>query len=527
MKQYKVLVSDPLAEEGIAILKERCEVEIGIGYSYEELKKAISSCHGLIVRSETKVTPELIESAPLLRVIGRAGVGVDNISLDAATRKGIVVINVPDGNSVSAAEHTLCLLLAASRKLVAASISLKEGKWERSSFTGNQIFHKTLGIIGYGRIGKLVAEYGKGMKMRVIAFDPHVSSAVTDQIGVEMVSFQELLSQSDYVSIHASLSDRTRSLIGDKELSMMKKSAILVNCARGGIVDEKALYRALVTGKIAGAALDVFEEEPAIDNPLLRLPSVTATPHLAASTREAQVNVAIACARYLLSSLEGEMVDSAVNLPSVERSFLQKYGSFLSLAERLGSLQGQLASGVVSEVNISCAGDLGLQESPLLTAAVLKGILENVSSDTVSYVNAGILARERGISVTQTREDRHPNFGELITVTIRSNGLTRSVAGTVFEGVGEKIVLIDGVMLNADPFGHLLIVYNEDTPGVVGMLGTVLEKYRVNIAGIYLGRQRTGGKAVSIINIDSEVSSEALQIMKQDPRVTEVIPVKL
>jgi D-3-phosphoglycerate dehydrogenase len=525
----RIIVCDSIAQEGIKILKEKFQVDEKIGIQPAELESIINSYDAVMVRSETKITKEIIDSGKNLKVIGRAGVGVDNIDVDAATRKGIIVVNAPDGNTISAAEHTICLLLALSRNVVKGCVSLKEYKWDRSKLIGFQLYDKVIGIIGLGRIGKMVAEYARGLKMQVIAYDPYVNENTVKQTGIKIVSLKELLSTSDYITVHVPLTSHTKYIISDKEFEMMKKTAMIINCARGGIINETALYKALKDNKILGAALDVFEKEPPTsNNPLVSLPNVIVTPHLGASTKEAQVNVSIICAKQVISALKGELLTSAVNLPAIEPEFFSKFSQYIFLSEKLGSLLGQIIDTSINSIEITYSGELSNQKTMPLTLSIIKGLLQEIIPERVSYVNAKLLADERGISIIDKVSSERMNFSNLISITTSSGkNKKRQIAGTIFNGNEPKIVLMDGVHIDADPSGYLLIISNEDKPGVVGKVGTILGDNKVNIAGIYLGRQTRGGKAISIINIDNAISDKIINEIKKIPAIKEANLVEL
>ncbi|RKY02512.1 phosphoglycerate dehydrogenase [Candidatus Poribacteria bacterium] len=526
----KVLISDPLAREGVEILEREPDIEVtlGKGMDEEELVRVIPEYDALIVRSSTKVTSRVIEAAEKLKVIGRAGVGVDNIDVEAATRKGIIVLNTPGANTISAAEHTIALMLALSRNIHNAAASMRKGEWNRSKFMGVEVFRKTLGIIGLGRIGAEVAKRARGLGMRVIAYDPYLSREGAEKVGVQLVSLEQLLGESDYISIHTPLTPETRGMIGRKQFEMMKDGVRIINCARGGIVDEEALYEALVSGKVAGAALDVFEKEPPDpDNPLLKLDNVLATPHLGAATREAQVNVAVEVCSQVLRALRGEMVVTAVNLPSIDPHLLKLLGPYINLAEKIGLLHGQLLEGRVSEVTINYAGELFKENTAPLTVAVEKGLLTPALQEMVNFVNAPLLARERGIRVTEMRSGEHEDYVNLISVTVKTDSKTRTIAGTVYGKRDPRIVLIDRFHVNAVPSGHILIVQNDDRPGAIGTIGTILGRNGINIADMSVGRFKPGGKAVMVINLDSEAPEEVLREISSVPGIDYVKQVRL
>jgi len=526
----KVLISDPLAKQGIEILEREpdIQVELKTNLSRDELMARIPGYDALIVRSSTKVTREIIEAATRLKVIGRAGVGVDNIDVDAATRKGIIVLNTPSANTISAAEHTIAMMLSLSRNIHLANHSLKKGEWNRGKFTGVEVFNKTLGVIGLGRIGTEVVKRAQGLGMKVLAFDPYLSREGAERLKVQLVPLDRLLRESDYITVHTPLTPETRGMIGDKEFEMMKDGVRIINCARGGIIDEKALYNALVSGKVAGAALDVFETEPPPPgNPLLKLDNVLVTPHLGAATREAQVNVAVDVCSQVLSALRGEMVASAVNMPPIDPQTLKLLGPYMSLAEKLGLLQGQLIEGNISEITIDYAGEFFKGDLTPLTVAIEKGLLDPVLQETVNFVNAPFFIKQRGIKVMETRSGEHRDFVNLISVTVKTDSTLRTVAGTVYGKHDPRIVLLDEYHVNAVPYGHILLVYNDDRPGAIGTIGTILGRNDINIADMSVGRFEPGGKAVMVINVDSEVPKDVIGEIRSAPGITFVKQVRL
>jgi len=518
----KILICDPLAKQGIEILEREPDIRVDLKTSLgrEELVARIPEYDGLIVRSSTKVTRDVIEAAIKLKVIGRAGVGVDNIDLDAATRKGIIVLNTPSANTISAAEHTIAMMLSLSRNIHLANHSLKSGEWNRRRFTGVEVFNKTLGVIGLGRIGTEVVKRAQGLGMKVLAFDPHLSREGAERLKVQLVQLDQLLRESDYITVHTPLTPETRGMIGEREFEMMKDGVRIINCARGGIIDEKALYNALVSGKVAGAALDVFEiEPPPPENPLLKLDNVLVTPHLGAATREAQVNVAVEVCSQVLKALRGEMVASAVNMPPIDPQTLKLLGPYMSLAEKLGLLQGQLIEGNISEITIDYAGEFFRGDLTPLTVAIEKGLLDPVLQETVNFVNAPFFIKQRGIKVMETRSGEHPDFANLISVTVKTDSAIRTVAGTVYGKHDPRIVLLDEYHVNAVPYGHILLVYNDDRPGAIGTIGTILGRNNINIADMSVGRFQPGGKAVTVLNLDNPVPDHVLTQITAQPNI--------
>ena len=525
----KVLVSDKLAPEGLEILKKgkTIQVDVNTGLSPEQLKKVIRNYDGLIVRSGTKVTKEIILAAKKLKIIGRAGVGLDNVDVEAASRKGIVVMNAPGGNTISTAEHTLSMILALSRNIPQAHLSLKEKRWDRKKFMGSEIYGKTLGIIGLGRIGAAVAKRAMSFEMKVIAFDPYLSLDKVKALKIEPVSLKELLKHSDYITVHTPLTGDTKHLISDKEIAAMKRGVRIINCARGGIIDERALIKGLTSGKIAGCALDVFENEPPLNSPLLGLDNVVITPHLGASTEEAQVNVAIDIAKQMCDGLKGKGMRNAVNVPAFTPELTQIIQPYITLAEKIGSLQSQLADGHITRLKIEYRGDIGTYDMTPITVACVKGLLKTYMGETVNYVNACVLAKERGIAIEETKTERAENFANLISVEVKTEKEELTVWGTVFAKTDLRIVRINKCYVEAHPAGYMLMIKNRDLPGVVGEIGTILGQNKINIAAMSFGREKSGGRAVSILNIDSVVPAKLLEQIKSSKNIFDAKLIKL
>ncbi len=528
MVAIKVLVTDPIAHEGIEILEAAgIKVEEHIGLSPDELKEVVRDADGLIIRSGTKVTKELIDAAPKLKVVGRAGTGLDNVDIPACNKRGIVVMNTPGGNTNSAAEHTIAMMLALTRHIPQATASLKAGKWEKKKFQGREVAGKTLGIIGIGRIGSIVAKLARGLKMKVIAFDPHIRPEAAEQIGVELKDLDSLLAEADYISIHTPLTKETKGLINQELLEKMKPGAMLINCARGGIVNEKDLYEALKNGKLAGAALDVFETEPPGDNPLFELNNFICTPHLGASTREAQENVAVAVARQIADYLTKGIVKNAVNVPSVSSEVLAQLGPFLHLGEKIGSFQAQIAKGPVEEVQIEYQGDVAELDVAPVTVSILKGLLAPVLKEDVNFVNAPILAEERGIKVSISKSKTAKDFTNLLTVTVKTTEDSNTISGTIFGKKEPRLVRINNFRLEAVPQGHMLLIYNEDRPGVIGRIGTTLGEKNINIARMQVGQDEGHHRNVILLTTDEPVTDEALELLKQQDGVTHALALEL
>lgn len=522
----RILVADKLAPEGMAILRRAAEadqlqVDERVGMKPDELRAVVAEYDALIVRSASTVTAAVIDGATRLRVIGRAGIGVDNIDVEAATRRGIAVMNTPGGNNVTTAEHAISMLLSLARSIPQATASMKAGKWEKSKFTGSEITNKTLGIVGIGNIGRLVAERAQGLKMKVIAYDPFMTEQKARELGVELVALDELLGRADFVSIHTPLLPETRNLIDAAALAKMKKTARLVNCARGGIVDELALAEALRNKQLAGAALDVFEQEPvAADHPLLALDTVVCTPHLGAATAEAQVAVSVAIAEQIVEFLVHNVTRNAVNMPSISAEQLEVLRPYLTLGERLGSLQAQLLEDAPTELVVEYAGTVAGLDCQPVTVAVLKGLLGRLlETSVVNYVNARELAKERGIKVVESKSSQPKGFTNSLTVRVRSAQKTSEAAGAVFGRDTIRLVKINGFYLEAVPEGFILMLNNRDVPGVVGNVGMLLGEAGINIAGLQLGRERVGGMALSLIHVDERIPEPVMARLRTLPNI--------
>ena len=532
----KILITDHISEEGIRKLREFGDVEIQVGVSEEELKARIAGYDALIVRSGTKVTREVIEAGTRLKVIGRAGVGVDNIDVDSATERGIMVVNAPGANTISAAEHTIGMLLSLSRKIPAANQSLKSGEWSRKKYMGVEVNGKVLGIIGLGRVGGEVAKRAKGLGMRVVAYDPFISQDKAGELGVSLMAFSEVLSISDFITIHTPLMKDTYHLIGKDEFEKMKEGVRIINCARGGIIDENALVEAIKSGKVAGAALDVFEQEPPpMDSDLLKLDSVIVTPHLGASTEEAQRAAAIVIADEVIRALENKPVRNAVNMIYVEEELMGVIKPYLVLAEKLGRLSAQLMpkTSRIEAFNASYEGELGVasMDTRLITGAMLKSFL-SWFTDGVNYVNAWAIARKFGIKVTESKSEEVENFSSMITLTLRTRGdagggLSKTVSGTLFGKGDIRIVGLDNYRIDASPSGFMLICSFIDKPRVIGPVCTILGDHNINIAGMQVGREKVGGKAVMVLNVDSSVGIELIEEIKKVPNIIDVKLVRL
>jgi len=515
-KQYKILVSDPISEEGIKLLQEAAQVDVRTDLSPQEIMAIIGEYDGLLVRSGTQVTAELIAAGKKLKVIGRAGVGVDNIDVEKATEQGILVINAPEGNTISAAEHTLALMLSLARNIPMACSSLKEGQWKRSKFMGLELFKKNLGIIGLGRIGSEVAKRSRAFGMNVLAYDPYISAERADKLGVASVSLEEIFARADFITLHLPKTPATQHLIGAAELRKMKDGVRIINCARGGLIDEKALYQAIVEGKVAGAALDVFEEEPPrSDHPLLKLEQVIATPHLGASTQEAQVNVAVQVAEEIVHFLKGDPLHMAVNVTLLPPEVLTEVQPFIPLMKILGSFYMQVFDGRVETIEITYSGSLAEYPVTPLTTALLIGFLRVMLGGNVNFVNAPVIARHRGIKVKEITSKDASVFSNLITVKVKAGERTFTVAGTLFGGNDIRIVQIGDYRIEVVPSRYMLVNRYIDKPGVIGRVGTILGNNDINIASMQVGRQKVGGEAVMVLQVDNYVPEGVLSELRK------------
>jgi len=528
--KYRVLLSDALSPQGVDVLKRHPELQIDVrtGLKPAELAGIIAPYDALVIRSSTTVTREIIDHADSLKIIGRAGVGVDNVDLEAATRRGIVVMNSPHGNSITTAEHAISMMMALARKIPGANAALKAGKWDRGKFTGAEICGKILGVIGLGNIGRIVADRAQGLKMKVIAFDPILTRDAAGKLGIELVGLDEIFQRSDFITVHTPLTDDTRGLVGRAAFEKMKKGVRVINCARGGIVDEAALLEALNSGKVAGAALDVFEEEPpSPDNPLLKLDSVIVTPHLGAATEEAQVQVAVDIAQQVVDFLLEGTIRQAVNIPAVSPKELEVLGPHLTLGERLGRLAAQLITETPTEVTIGLGGEGANLKAEPITAAVVKGLLSGFLDEALNYVNAPFIARERGISINETRSRESTDFVNTLSVSVKTAHGEHQVAGAVLGNRAMRLIRIDGYRVEAVPEGYFLMLHNHDVPGVVGAVGTLLGQSGINIAGFELGRDRAGGMALSLVEVDGPVSGAVLDKLKTIPAIISASLLKL
>jgi D-3-phosphoglycerate dehydrogenase/(S)-sulfolactate dehydrogenase len=526
---HRVLVSDDLSPEAVRILRQAgLEVDVRVGLDARQLEEIVADYDALAVRSATKVTARLLERAARLKVVGRAGIGVDNVDLDAATRRGIVVMNTPGGSSITVAELTLAMILDLSRHVTAATASVKAGRWEKKRFQGHELAGKTLGVVGIGNIGSVLVDRALAMKMQVLAYDPFLSAEAAARLGAKLVELDTLWRESDVVSLHVPLTDQTRHLVNAATIARMKQGALVVNCARGGIVDEVALAEALAAGRLGGAALDVFEKEPPPpDHPLLRLDTFVCTPHIGASTEEAQSAVAIAIAEQLALYLNQGVVRNAVNLPPIPKEVLDLLGPYLPLAEKLGSLAAQLAPAGPAEVVVDVAGEIGTAPMRPIAARALVGLLRHFLDSPVNEVSAPAIARDRGIVVREVRSAESHEYASLVTVRLRGQGGETEVAGTVYGKRDARVVRIDGFRLEAVPEGDGIVLVNDDAPGVVGNLGTALAAAGVNIARISLSRRDDRSSAFSFVNVDAAPAPALLDALRHLPHVRSVRTVRL
>ena len=515
----KVLISDKMDPKAAQIFRERgVEVDEITGKTPDELKAIIGDYDGLAIRSSTKVTPAILDAATRLKVVGRAGIGVDNVDIPAASQRGVVVMNTPFGNSITTAEHAVALMFALARQLPEADASTQAGKWEKNRFMGVELTGKTLGLIGAGNIGSIVADRARGLKMRVIAYDPFLTPERAVETGVEKVDLDTLLARADFVTLHTPLTDQTRNILSAENLAKTKKGVRIINCARGGLIDEAALKAGLDSGHIAGAALDVFVDEPAKASPLFGTPSFVSTPHLGASTTEAQVNVAIQVAEQMADFLISGGVTNALNMPSLSAEEAPKLKPYMTLAEKLGALVGQLSTGAIGGVAVETEGAAAELNGKPITSAVLAGFL-GTQTATVNMVNAPVIARDRGLEVREIRTEREGDYHTLLRVTVKTAGGDRSVAGTLVGNAAPRLVELFGIKVEADLAGPMLYVVNEDAPGFIGRLGTLLGEAGVNIGTFHLGRRAAGGEAVLLLSVDEPVTADLLARVKALPGV--------
>ncbi|TYB77583.1 phosphoglycerate dehydrogenase [Maritimibacter fusiformis] len=513
----KVLVSDKLSETAIQVFRNRgIEVDFrpDLGKDKEKLLEVIGDYDGLAIRSATKVTADVIDKATNLKVIGRAGIGVDNVDIPAASQKGVIVMNTPFGNSITTAEHAIAMIMAVARQVPEANASTQAGKWEKSRFMGVEVTAKTLGVIGCGNIGSIVAERGKGLKMKVIAYDPFLSQERADKLGVEKVDLDTLLARADFITLHVPLTDKTRNILSAKNIAKTRRGVRIINCARGGLVDEAALAEAIRSGHVAGAGFDVFEVEPATDSPLFGLPNVVCTPHLGAATTEAQENVALQVAEQMSDYLLDGAVQNALNMPSVTAEEAKVMGPWIKLAGHLGAFIGQLTDEPIEEVNILLDGVAAEMNTKALDCAVLAGLLKPANPD-VNMVSAPVIATDRGIKTSTTTQASSGVFHGYVKVTVKTAKRERSIAGTVFTDGKPRFIQIKGITIDAAIGQHMLYTTNRDEPGIIGTLGVTMGKHGVNIANFTLGRSESGGDAIALLYVDGRVADNVLEELRQ------------
>lgn len=517
---FKVLVSDPISDFGIQLLMDAPDVTVDKkpGLSEDELIGVIGEYDALLVRSQTKVTPRIMQAAKKLKVIGRAGVGVDNIDLDAATKSGIIVINAPDGNTITTCEHAFAMMMALARHIPQAYVKTIQGTWDRKSFVGVELRNKTLGVLGMGRIGSEVAKRAKAFGMEIIGFDPFMTEERAEKIGVKLGTVDEIIRLADFLTVHTPLTAETKHMIARPQFEVMKKGMRIVNCARGGIIDELALVEAIDEGIVAGAAFDVFEAEPPqADHPFLTHPKIIVTPHLGASTIEAQENVAIDVSEQVLHILREEPFKNAVNMPPVPATVMNKIQPYFGLAEKLGYFTAQMSKGPLLEIVVNYSGDLAEVDTQPITRYIVKGVLRQHLGSDVNVVNSMHLAKVRDINIIVQQSSVAKGFTNLLSVTLRTNEEERHVAGTLLNGYGERIVQIDKYPVDVAPEGHLLLVKHNDKPGLIGSVGTLLGDNGINIATMQVGRKIVGGSAIMVLSVDKIVTAEVIQALKNIP----------
>jgi D-3-phosphoglycerate dehydrogenase len=525
----KVLISDSMSEKAVEIFKKTKGIEVDVitGLKPEGLKEIIGKYDGIAIRSATKMTPDIIEAATNLKVIGRAGTGVDNVDVPSASKRGIVVMNTPGGNTITTAEHAVSMMLSISRFIPQATASIREGKWEKKKFMGKEVFNKTLGVIGLGNIGRVVADRALGLKMHVVAADPFINPEVASKMGVETVSLDDLYARSDYITVHIPKSDETMGMINKDAFKKMKKGVFIINCARGGLVNEADLLWALNEGIVAGAALDVFVKEPPEPGDLIKDDRIIFTPHLGASTEEAQENVAVAVAEQIVDYLAKGVVRNAVNMPSVSPESAPVLRPYINLAEKMGSFLSQLGLVGLEQLTIEYQGEASAIETPPVTVALLKGILDPILEEAANYVSAPIIIKERGIKIVEAKSEKAEGFSGQITLRAKTKEGERLISGAIFGTDSPRIVRIDNFSLEAFPEGTLLVTTNLDKPGVIGGIGSTLGENNVNIARMHLARDKEGGNALVILSVDGPVSPAVIDKLKNLPHMLSVQQVHL
>jgi D-3-phosphoglycerate dehydrogenase len=524
----KVLISDKLSDAAVQNFRDRgIEVDFmpDLGKDKEKLEAMIGQYDGLAIRSATKVTQKILDAATNLKVIGRAGIGVDNVDREAASKKGVIVMNTPFGNMITTAEHAIAMMFAVARQIPEASASTHAGKWEKSKFMGVELTGKTLGVIGAGNIGGIVCDRARGLKMKVVAYDPFLSQEKADKMGVEKVELDDLLKRADFITLHVPFTDQTANILSAEAIAKMKKGVRIINCARGGLVDEEALAEALKSGHVAGAAFDVFKTEPAIENPLFNLPNVVCTPHLGAATTEAQENVALQVAEQMSDYLLTGAVTNALNMPSVTAEEAKVMGPWVKLAAHLGAFIGQMTDEPIKAINILYDGSVAAMNLEALNCSVIAGIMKKVNPD-VNMVSAPVIAKDRGIQISTTNQDKSGSFDGYIKVTVVTEKRERSIAGTVFSDGKPRFIQIKGINIDAEIGSHMLYTTNEDVPGIIGLLGQTMGENGVNIANFTLGRSAAGGEAIALLYVDAAVPAPILKKLSDTGKFTQVKPLE-
>ncbi|WP_288943715.1 phosphoglycerate dehydrogenase [uncultured Roseovarius sp.] len=524
----KVLVSDKLSETAVQIFRDRgIDVDFmpDLGKDKEKLAEIIGNYDGLAIRSATKVTPTILEAATNLKVVGRAGIGTDNVDKEAASKKGVIVMNTPFGNMITTAEHAIAMMFSVARQIPEASASTHAGKWEKSKFMGVELTGKTLGVIGAGNIGGIVCDRARGLKMKVIAYDPFLGQEKADQMGVEKVELDELLARADFITLHVPLTDQTRNILSRENLERTKKGVRIINCARGGLVDEKALADLLKSGHVAGAAFDVFSVEPATENPLFNLPNVVCTPHLGAATTEAQENVALQVAEQMSDYLLTGAVSNALNMPSVTAEEAKIMGPWIKLSDHLGNFIGQMTDEPIKAINILYDGVVSEMNLEALTCAAVAGIMKSVNPE-VNMVSAPVVAKERGVKISTTKQDKSGAFEGYIKLTVVTDKRERSIGGTVFSDGKPRFIQIKGINIDAEIGSHMLYTTNNDEPGIIGTLGQMMGEHGVNIANFTLGRSAAGGEAIALLYVDAPVDSDVIQKLEATGKFQQVRPLE-
>jgi len=524
----KVLVSDKLSETAVQIFRDRgIDVDFmpEMGKDKEKLAEVISQYDGLAIRSATKVTPTILEAATNLKVVGRAGIGTDNVDKDAASKKGVIVMNTPFGNMITTAEHAIAMMFAVARQIPEASVSTQAGKWEKSRFMGTELTGKTLGVIGAGNIGGIVCDRARGLKMKVVAYDPFLGQEKADKMGVEKVELDELLARADFITLHVPLTDQTRNILSRENLEKTKKGVRVINCARGGLVDEAALANLLQSGHVAGAGFDVFAEEPATENPLFGLPNVVCTPHLGAATTEAQENVALQVAEQMSDYLLTGAVTNALNMPSVTAEEAKVMGPWIKLSDHLGNFIGQMTDEPIKAINILYDGVVSDMNLEALTCSAIAGIMKSVNPD-VNMVSAPVVAKERGVKISTTKQDKSGAFEGYIKLTVVTDKRERSIGGTVFSDGKPRFIQIKGINIDAEIGAHMLYTTNRDEPGIIGTLGQLMGEHGVNIANFTLGRSNAGGEAIALLYVDAPIDAAIVKTLEDTGKFQQVRPLE-